>query len=267
MSQEQLEVGQGEEQVSEPTTGLPSDTQERQEQEAVNDWNSLVKSDPEYMKQFKSLDDFKNKYRELHKQYSNTVREYKDKEKTTQSQQEQLVQAREKEAKQQEVVMELLPKFMENNMQLTPEMEQELVEHGLDIRDVKLGAIEIKEKLSKAHDVVGGKEEYESMIGWAREYLSEDQRNAFDKDVSGGMSEFAIRGLHSTYKEKVGDAQPQDRLRGQSPTNGNGMRPYASREEVLKDRSYVNSSRGRMDAGAVARHKARLAITPDSVIF
>jgi len=267
MNEEQLEVGQGEEQIPEPTTGLPSDAEARKEQEAINDWNSLVASDPEYMKQFKSLEDFKSKYRELHKQYSNTVREYKEKEKMSQSEAEKQAQAQEVQAKQQEVIMELLPTFMQNDMQLTPEMEEKLVEHGLDIRDVKLGAIELKEKLSKAHAVVGGREEYESMINWARENLSEDQRNAFDKDVSGGMSEFAIRGLYSTYKEKVGNSEPQDRLRGQSPTNSNGVKPYATREEVLKDRAYINSARGRMDANAQARHRARLNITPDSVIF
>jgi len=247
-------------------TGLPSDVEESQRQKDINTWESLVEADPEYMKQFKSLEDFKDKYKQLHKQYSNTVREQKEKERANQTEQQKIAEQQEAQQKQQELVMELVPEFMQNDMQLTPEIEQKLTEHGLDIRDVKLGAIELRERIQKAHEVVGGKEEYQSMIDWAKENLSESERNAFDKDVTGNMSQYAIKGLYQTYREAQSDSEPQDRIRGNS-SSSRGLKPYGSKDEVLRDRAYINSMKGRLDQAAIAKHKERLNITPDSVLF
>lgn len=249
------------------STGLPSDTQEAKEQEAVNDWKALNEKEPEFMKQFKSLDDFKDKYKELWKQYSTTVQKHKEGERAKEAEAKTVQEQQAKQQAQQDLVMEMLPKYLENNMQLTAEMETQLTEAGLDIRDVKLGAIELRDKINNAHSVVGGKEEYEAMIAWGRENLSESIRNDFDKDVvRAGMSELAIRGMYSMYKEARGNSQSEQytgRISGDSVPSG--IKPYATKEEILQDRMYVNSSRGRMDRGAIEKHKARLKVTPDSV--
>lgn len=246
------------------STGLPSDAQATKDQQAVNDWNTLLESEPEFMKQFKSLSDFKDKYKQLWGQYSNTVRDIKDKEKKVKAEAETQAQQQERVVKQQETIMSLIPQYLQNNMELTPEMETTLTEQGLDIRDVKLGAIELRERIGKAHSIVGGQEEYNAMINWARENTTEAQRTAFDKDVTGSMSEFAIRGMYAMYKSGA-ESGGGDRVRGQ--ISNAGLKPYASQEEVLRDRNYINSSRGRMDEQAVAKHKQRMAITPDSVLF
>ena len=262
-----MEAENTEVQSQEVSTGLPSDIQQANDNQALNDWNALVAKEPEYMKQFKSLDDFKNKYKELHNQYSNTVREYKDKEKLSKAEQESQAQQQQKLQSQQETVMSLLPQFMQNGMKLTPEMEEIAKAQDIDIRDLKLGAIDLKERIEKAHSVVGGSDEYNAMIAWAKENTTEDQRVAFDKDVTSSMSEFAIRGMYSMYKDATKDGQNQtmDRIRGQSAPSS--IKPYASQDELLADRRYINSARGRADADAIAKHKQRMAITPDAVIF
>ena len=245
-------------------TGLPSDVQSQQDKQVINDWNSLLEKEPDFMKQFKSLDDFKDKYKQLHGQYSNTIRDIKDKEKKIKADEETQIQQTERVAKQQDAIMSLIPQYLQNGMELTPEMETSLTEQGLDIRDVKLGAIELRERISKAHSIVGGQEEYNAMINWARENTTEAQRTAFDKDVTGSMSEFAILGMHSMYKNSGGEPSV-DRIRGQ--ISNVGLKPYASQDEVLRDRNYINSARGRMDEQAIAKHKQRMNITPDSVLF
>lgn len=262
-----MEVQNTEAQSQEQSTGLPSDIQQANEQESLNDWNALVAKEPEYMKQFKSLDDFKNKYKELHNQYSNTVREYKEKEKSSKAEQESQAQQQQKLQSQQDTIMSLLPQFMQNGMKLTPEMEEVAKAQDIDIRDLKLGAIDLKERIEKAHSVVGGADEYNAMIAWAKENTNEEQRVAFDKDVISSMSEFAIRGMYSMYKDAIkdGNTQPQDRFRGQSATST--VKPYGSQDELLADRRYINSAKGRADSNAIEKHKQRMAITPDAVIF
>ena len=262
-----MEAQNTEAQSQEQSTGLPSDIQQANEQESLNDWNALVAKEPEYMKQFKSLDDFKNKYKELHNQYSNTVREYKEKEKSSKAEQESQAQQQQKLQSQQDTIMSLLPQFMQNGMKLTPEMEEVAKAQDIDIRDLKLGAIDLKERIEKAHSVVGGADEYNAMIAWAKENTNEEQRVAFDKDVTSSMSEFAIRGMYSMYKDAIkdGNTQPQDRFRGQSATST--VKPYGSQDELLADRRYINSAKGRADSNAIEKHKQRMAITPDAVIF
>lgn len=255
-----------EEEIVEPnieeSTNLPSDKAEEANKPNV-DWESIAERD-EYLKQFKSLDDMKEKYKELSNQYSSTVQRQKEEarkqEQTVQEQQEQQQIAQE----QQQTINELLPKFLENNMQLTEEMEKVLTEKGLDVRDVKLGAIELRERIQQAHSIVGNKEEYEAMIDWGRNGgMTEAQMRAFDKDVVGEFSEYAIKGLYSEYKQTANSQTPQDRLRGSSTPVG--IKPYDNRDALIRDRSFINS--GRASAEDIAKHKARVNATPDNVIF
>lgn len=242
-------------------SGLPSDVQEQAE--VIRDWDGLVAKDPEYMKQFKSLEDFKEKYKQLHGQYSKTVQEYKEKEKKSVAEQSQQAEIQAKQQEQQQVIMDLIPQYMQNGMELTPDMEAMLTEKGLDIRDVKLGAIELRERISQAHALVGGQQEYDAMITWGRENLSEKQKRTFDKDIQGGMSDFAIRGMYSMYQEAKKDGG--DRIRGESAPSG--IKPYASKAELFADKAYIESMRGRNDRSAIEKYNARKRITPDSVIF
>lgn len=250
-----------EEQTSQNTepTSLPSEEEERQEHEnMVNTWGELKETDPKFMEQFKSLEDFKEKYKELHKQYSNTVRDYKEKEKANQTEAEKQAEQEQVEQQQQETIHSMIPEFMDNNMQLTEDMEKRAEEAGIDVRDLKLGAIELREKVQKAHDTVGGREEYESMMQWASENLTDEQKKAFDKDVTSEMSEFAIKGLHNEYKKASGD-----RIRGRNDTGG--IKPYRNTEEIMRDKRYLNTPAGFRDKNAQERHKERLSVTPTSV--
>ena len=196
---------------------------------------------------------------------ANTIREQTEQQKqqeqqqTEQQQQQQLVQT------QQDTIMEMLPQFMENGMQLTPEMETQATEVGIDIRDLKLGALELKERLSNAHAVVGSADEYNAMLDWGKANMTDAQKAAFDKDVTGNMSEYAIKGLYSDYKTAVsqGDYTPQ-RIEGDGAPRG--IRPYADRRELYKDRDYLKTAQGKRDGAARRNYEARLAATPDSVL-
>lgn len=163
----------------------------------------------------------------------------------------------------QQTIMDMIPEFQANGMQLTPEMEAKAVEAGLDVRDIKIGAMELKQNVEKAHAVVGGKEEYSNMMAWAKENIDDAQKVAFDKDVTGGMSEYAIKGLHSDYTAATKDGYVP-RIEGSAAVKG--IQPYADRRSLYKDKDYIMSPAGKRDTQAIKNYKARLRVTPNSVI-
>ena len=175
------------------------------------------------------------------------------------------IEAQQIEAKKMETITSVLPEFLQNNMELTPELEAKLVEADIDIRDVKLGALDLRDKINTAHESVGGIENYNAMMGWATEKLSDADKAAFDKDIMGSNSRFAIKGLYGEYEAAQADGSytPPTRLNGD--TTVRTVQPYADRQSLLKDKQYIDSPAGKRDGAAKKRYNARLAITPTEV--
>jgi len=208
---------------------------------------------------YDSIQTMLESHQALEAKHSNLVRDMKS------GKYQEVNQAEVIQAKQQETVKSLIPEFMEAGMQLTPEIEAKATEAGIDIRDLKLGAIEFREAITKAHEVVGGSEEYNAMIEWGKANLSESQKLAFDTGVNSAMSEYAIKGLYADYRNAIASGEPSVRLRGDS-SSGVGIRPYANQAEMLKDRAYVNGA-GRNDNAARELHNRRMNITSDDVVY
>ena len=165
---------------------------------------------------------------------------------------------------QNQVLNDMVPEFMDNGMVVTPEMEAEAVEAGIDIRDLKINAMEFKERLGVAFNVTGGRENYEAMIEWGKTNLNTAQQSALEQSAKQGMSELAIEGLWARY-EKAKEADTSiPRISGQpSPT---GLQPYANRKDLYKDKDYIESNAGRRDQAAIKMYRARLKITPNEVL-
>lgn len=250
--------------VDESAGGLPSAKESGLD---TSGWEINEERASKYVKngkffgRFDNIDGMAEALKSVEDKYANMVRESKNATKDTENQAT-------KEANLYEVAQPLVQKFMDGGMELTPEIEQMAIDKGLDIRDVKLAAIELKERVVSAHNLVGGKEEYESMIEWGKTTLPEKQRNEFDKGIKSGMSEWAIKGLYAEYKaNQSGEStSTPERVRGDSATSST-LRGYDSREEMLRDRNYINSPRGRTDKAAQTAHKIRLDKTHDTVIY
>ena len=249
--------------VEEGSGGLPSGKESGLD---TSGWELNEERTQKYVKngkffgRFDNIDGMAEALKSVEDKYANMVRESKNATKDTENQAT-------KEANLYEVAQPLVQKFMDGGMELTPEIEQMAIDKGLDIRDVKLAAIELKERVVSAHNLVGGKEEYEAMIEWGKTTLPEKQRNEFDKGIKSGMSEWAIKGLHAEYKAQQSDSgQAPERVRGDSSSN-QSIRGYEDRNEMLRDRSYINSPRGRTDVAAQKAHKARLDRTSEIVIY
>jgi hypothetical protein len=166
-----------------------------------------------------------------------------------------------------EVAQPLIEKFMADNMELTPELIAEAESKGIDIRDVKLAAIDIREQVAKSHAIVGGADEYNAMLEWGRTNLDDTKKAEFDKGLKSGMGEYAIKGLYAEYKASLSDSStPTQRISGDT-NNAPSTGGYTSQLEIMKDKAYLNTMQGRNDRAAQAAHQARLARTPDHVVF
>lgn len=250
---------------------LPSSVEESQlnlEGFTVNDEiMSKYFKNGKLMGRFDKLEDFIAANKSVEDKYSSLMRDIKNG-KYQEVHQDTNTQTKVDEATLYEVATPLAQKFVEGGMELTDDIIAEATAKGLDIRDVKLAAIELKEQVQKAYSLVGGQEEYNAMLSWAKDSLNDSQKKAFDTDLKKGMGEWAIKGLYSEYskaKSSDGSAQEQ-RIMGDSnaPVSQRG---YASQAEMMKDRAYLNSPKGRNDTAAWSLHQARLAKTSDAIVY
>lgn len=252
--------------VEQPTSGLPSDNVA--DDYSGFDLNEDIKGkfkDGKLNGRFSNMNEVLEKLKEAEDFRANTIREQKNNEQTVEKTEAEKQALVEKQQVQNDAVQSMIPTFLENGMELTPEMEAKATEVGIDIRDLKLGALELKDKVTKAHNVVGGAEEYNAMIAWGHENMTDAQKKAFDKDVvNPDLGEYAIKGLYGDYKKA--QSGNDTRIEGTSHLRGS-VKPYADRRELYKDRDYLSSARGRRDTAAKASYDARLKLTPDSVIF
>ena len=250
----------------ETPSGLPSDQPSANAYDGftLNDDQKALFKDGKLNGRFTDLNGVLEKLKESEYNYANLVRDKTTATATTQQQQDDAKKASDKAALQTSTVNEMIPAFIANGMQLTPEMEKTATEAGIDIRDLKLGAIEIRERTTLAHRVVGGKDNYDAMIAWGRTAMSPEQQASFDKDVTSGMGEYAIKGLFNDFT----DAQESGDTPRFTGTNAvGGITPYADRRELYKDKEYVESPAGRRDTAAVRNYRARLKATPDKIVF
>lgn len=216
---------------------------------------------------FESLDGMATALKSVEDKYANVMREIKSKTDTEPTEPLQtdttdttdvMVKAR-----------PLIDEYIQSGMELTDDIIAKAQAEGYDIRDIRLAAIDIKDKLNYAYSLVGGESEYKAMLEWGNANLSEKDKKAFDKDLATNAGEWAIKGLYAEYKSKAGTGTQQhaeQRIMGDSQ-GAVGIRPYASQTEILKDKAYLNSPRGKNDLKALEMYNKRMLKTPDAIVY
>lgn len=90
------------------------------------------------------------------------------------------------------------------------------------------------------YNSIGGEEEYDGMIQWAGETLTEGEVDTFNELVINGTPEqqrLAIKGLHAQYRGSTGSGPALK----QGTTSGNSVKPFSSTKELqraMSDRRY-----------------------------
>lgn len=102
---------------------------------------------------------------------------------------------------------------------------------------------EHSESLSKAYEVVGGKQQYDNMVAWASKSLSQEQKSAFNSIFATGdpvAINMGLKNLEQMFKEAVPQA-PQTQLTGNggnNPVAGDVFKSRAEMSEAMKDPEY-----------------------------
>jgi hypothetical protein len=253
------------EQTPAPEPQLPSEQIEQNEQQA--DFETIAKGLEQYIKdgkidgKFKSIDDLINSYRELENKYANSRREITEVEKQQQTEMQKQQEQAQVLQKQQETINDLLPQFIENGMQLTDDIITKAKEVGIDEKDLKLGAYELKETLTKAYSTVGGKENYSEMMAWANEQLSDVEKQDFNLALGSNVSKFAIEGLWNKYQAAKNSGY---RVEGKPAVQS--VKGYTNRKELYRDKDAAETARRRGDNTLWNKYREKLAVTPREVI-
>ena len=259
--------------ITEETTpsNLPSDIQDTSIDGTKWEVNDTLKErfkEGKLLDRFASLDELVDGYQDMQKKHTNYVREVKEGQKSEDATIESIQAERQAEQVKSETMSVLVNEMISNDMAVTEDMQAKLEEAGLDVRDLKLNAIDSKEAVNKAYESVGGREEYEAMATWAKENLSDEVRLEFDKNLKGASADIYIQGLHARYKANVGNtetSEPSERISGEPAVVG-ASRGYTTKAEMLRDATYING-KGATDTAAKNAYRARLSRTSDEVIY
>ena len=255
------EVGQAP--VDDTGSQLPSDVKEANDALANLDFslNDSVKEkyltkDGKLLGKYETLEQLAEAHKYLQDKHAMYVDDTKKQEKEVGSE----IAQQQAQAKQQETIKSLIPEFMANNMELTPELEQKVIDAGVDIRDVKLGAIEIREKVNHVHDLVGGKENWEATKAYLGSKMSEADFAKINEDLMGANSDYTVLGMYNAYKASLDGSEPKARINGDSITP-KAQSGYQSRAQLYADRQYLNTPAGKKDTVALSKYRAKLGMT------
>lgn len=205
---------------------------------------------------YKNFRELEAKNAELGRKYSNEVKG-KTEDVTKIQAQAELVQ------KQEEVKAELVPKILENSLQITDDVLAQAKEVGLDPIELENLALKAERVKNEAFSIVGGEQNYKSMLVWAQENLTETEIKAFDDGLNSPYRQRLIKSLWNDFQSSGGQVEPN-----QEPSIGNrfkgdstpaGLKGYETLIDLRKDLNYIES--GRATEYEVQRYKQRLALT------
>jgi len=255
---------------TEPTTstdevsGLPSETETS---EGISfEINPEDIKDGKFQGRWKNPNEMAEYIKSLEDKHADLNRDIKNKEKKTDEDISTIASEVKQKELQDQTIKELLPTFLENDMVVTDEMKEKLIATGLSEQDIKLGAYELKEAIDKNASYVGGKENYDVIMNYHAENMTDEEKIAFNHSIQDPKNSKALMiGLQTLYERSINnpESQEKDRVRGNSPANTNTIKPYESKAELLRDKAYVDSRRA--SSADKARFKARLRATPENV--
>ena len=255
------QIPSGETPPVEPT--LPSETPAA----APSAEDYLTTNTAENGKLFGRFDDVPSALEHFRQQevtHTNNMRTLKEEQRNAETATTSEQETKQAEAQRVQNLNALIPQFVQNNMQMTPELEQAIVDGGLSAAEVELGAYKVRDAANKAYGIVGGQEEYTAMMAWAGENLDDNTKAGFDSDIktmlAGGSSvgSLAIEGLHARYK--AGQTTPTQRIEG--ATVQQVTRGYNSQAEMFADMRAADR-----DPALRPAYDKKMSLTSDTVIY
>ena len=109
------------------------------------------------------------------------------------------------------------------------------------------------------YDIVGGESNYEQMVSWASENMSENDIDAFNASIETGdpdLMRFAIQGLEARYRSEVGN-EPQLIQGDNAPVSGGKFDSAAELTAAMRDPRYATDPAYR---NSIAQKLARSSV-------
>ena len=200
--------------------------------EELQEEDSPVAEDrPEWLdEKFKSPEDMAKAYAELQKKLSSAEESTEEaKDNTVEGTQQEVIANATLEYEQTGKLSEGTYEALEN-IGLAQSYVEEYIQGQEALRTVSV---------TELHNSVGGQEEFDNMLSWASESLSEGEIDVFNSTVSTGTPEqrsMAIKGLHARYSFESNSPSLK-----QGTTSGNAVKPFSSTKELqraMSDRRY-----------------------------
>lgn len=200
---------------------------------------------PEWLpEKFKSAEELAKAYSELEKKFSSNTKEVKEQPKN----------------KSEEVKSEgfSLDKYNDEYVEqgaLSDKSYQELSKLGLT-KDIVDGYIEGQKSIAQSYQTqiyneVGSQEQYQELVGWASQNLSEQEVSSFNDIVSNGSIEamkLAVRGLMATAGMSKSNSQRQELFEGDSDVfSSDAFRSIAQVTQAMNDPRYEKDPAYRKD--------------------
>jgi len=122
-------------------------------------------------------------------------------------------------------------------------IQQELGIKDEQLFDAFLDGIkaQVDDVVSAAYKIVGSKEEYEKVIEWAQENLTEAQAEAFDRTIEDGNFDsftLQVEGLKARYNAANGSSTGNELSGKPAPTNGGVFESTAQLSQAIADPRY-----------------------------
>lgn len=220
--------------------------------------------DGKYLGRWNNPKEMAEYIKSMEDKHSNLTREIKNNEQKTDEEIASMASEESTKQKRIDTIREFAPEFMKNGMQLTDEMKQALTDTGLSEMEIKVGAYELKEALDKNAGYVGGKENYDIIMNYHADNMSDDEKRQFNHSIEDPNNSKALMlGLKVMYEESIsgGEQAPKDRVRGNPASTS--IKPYESKQELLRDKKYADSRTA--SQADKAKFRQRLSVTPEDV--
>ena len=137
-----------------------------------------------------------------------------------------------------DTVNNLLESFMDNDGTLTEEESQMLKDTGISeelfVSLANAQAAQIEANDNRVYDSVGGKDNYDGMITFAQENLTDSQLDAYDAALFSGnpdIANFAVMGLKAMME--ASNTEPSNRIDGVSGDTNLSNNAFSSQQEVI----------------------------------
>ena len=122
-------------------------------------------------------------------------------------------------------------------------IQQELGIKDEQLFDAFLDGIkaQVDDVVSAAYKIVGSKEQYEKVIEWAQENLTEAQAEAFDRTIEDGNFDsftLQVEGLKARYNAANGSSTGNELSGKPAPTNGGVFESTAQLSQAIADPRY-----------------------------